>query len=171
MSPAYRGLGLLRRRRLADHAGDECRQPLADELADLEGKHLSRVHLPIDKLDDPLQLGRNPVGDEDHPDAARLQVLLGGLPGCFWVRAVAEERAKLLVRITTGRLAGGFELGADRFRRPVDDRVGGVVEHLPDDLAANPRVRAALDFDERWHRVLIEEEMIERPASRSSLLT
>jgi hypothetical protein len=47
----------------------------------------------------------------------------------------------------------------------MQDRVGGIVEHLTDDLATDPRVRAPLDLDERRHAILIEEQVIERPPS------
>jgi hypothetical protein len=58
-------------------------------------------------------------------------------------------------------LAAGLERCAQSIETPVDNRVRGVVEHLPDNLASDPRVGAALDLDQRWHAVLIDEEMVD----------
>jgi hypothetical protein len=49
--------------------------------------------------------------------------------------------------------------------RPVNDAIRGVVQHLPDDLPTDACVRAALDLDERRHGVLVEEQVVDRPAA------
>jgi hypothetical protein len=42
--------------------------------------------------------------------------------------------------------------------------VGGVIEELAHDLSPRPRIATPLDLDERGNAVLVQEEMIERPA-------
>ena len=54
---------------------------------------------------------------------------------------------------------------AELLERPVHDAVGGVVQHLPDHLPSDPGVGAALDLDERRHRVLVEEQVVDGPAA------
>ena len=54
---------------------------------------------------------------------------------------------------------------AELLERPVHHAVGGVVEHLPDDLPSDPAVGAALDLDERRHGVLVEEQVVDGPAA------
>jgi hypothetical protein len=48
--------------------------------------------------------------------------------------------------------------------------MGGIVEHLPDDLAADAQVTAALDLDQGWNRILVDEEVIERKLVSAALL-
>src|SRR6185437_8304612 len=66
-------------------------------------------------------------------------------------------------------LASTLEYSPQFFDRPVHDRVRRVVEHLADDLTADPSVRASLHLDERRHGVLIQEEMINRPTPTAIL--
>ena len=63
-----------------------------------------------------------------------------------------------------------FERCPEALDRPVHDRVRGVVEHLADDLAPDARVATSLDLDQRRHRVLVEEQVIDRPAASAVLL-
>ena len=55
-------------------------------------------------------------------------------------------------------------------RGPVHDAVRGVIEHLADHLAPDPRVIASLDLDQDGHRLLVDEEVIKRPAAAASFL-
>jgi hypothetical protein len=46
----------------------------------------------------------------------------------------------------------------------VHDGVGGVGQHLLDDLATQPGISAALDLDRRRHTVLTYDHVVNRPA-------
>ena len=50
--------------------------------------------------------------------------------------------------------------------RPLHDGVADVVEDLRDDLSPDAGVRRSLDFDERWGRVLVEEQVIDPADTR-----
>jgi len=65
---------------LADNSWDEGSEPLPEILVDLNSKHLSRVHLSVEKLYNPPEFRRNLAGDKDHPYATCLQVGLDLCP-------------------------------------------------------------------------------------------
>src|SRR5262249_23100513 len=93
--------------------------------------------------------------------------LEGGLhppPEARPVAAPPQERLDLPRRVHAPLAAGLLEPGPDGLDRPVRHRVGGVVEHLADDLAADAGVAAPLDLDQRGDGVLVEEQVVEGPA-------
>ena len=53
--------------------------------------------------------------------------------------------------------------------RPIHHCIRRVVEHLAHDLAADTSIAAAFDFDKRGDGILIQEQMIDRPARPTSL--
>jgi uncharacterized membrane protein len=63
-----------------------------------------------------------------------------------------------------------FATGPQGVERPVDDRVGSVVEHLADHLAPDAGVGAAFDLHDGRDRVLVEEEVVHRPPPGAPLL-
>ena len=50
--------------------------------------------------------------------------------------------------------------GREAFDRPVTHAVGGVVEHLADDLPSNPGIGTALYLYNRGYAVLINEQVV-----------
>ena len=52
----------------------------------------------------------------------------------------------------------------------MDNGIGGVIEHLGNDFAPCSRVAGSLDLDECRYRVLINQQMVDRPESRPSLM-
>src|SRR5262249_49081008 len=63
-----------------------------------------------------------------------------------------------------------LKAGTDGLDGPVDDRVGSVVEHLADDLAANAGVAAAFDLDQGRNGILVEKQVVQRPPVPSFVL-
>jgi len=63
-----------------------------------------------------------------------------------------------------------FEPGTQSLQRPVDHRVGGVVEHLTDYFAPDAGIGAAFYLHDGWDRILVEEQMIHSLSSGASLL-
>jgi hypothetical protein len=83
----------------------------------------------------------------------------------FFVGPVSEEFSEHVLGLETigaARLLKGTLQALDW---PIRNGVSGVVEHLSDDFPSNPRIRAALDFDEHRDSILIEEEVINPPSA------
>ena len=132
---------------------------------DLDRVHLGRVHLLIEELGDPPQLVGHHVGDEDHPDPAGAQVVTDA--GEELINAetwIPRELRDLLPRLTAEPALGGLERRTQVDDRPVPDPVGGVVEHLPDYLTADARVRGPLHLDQGRDGVLVDEQMVHTPS-------
>jgi hypothetical protein len=91
-------------------------------------------------------------------------------PELLAVGLVARTLRDDQVRVVVIALALAREQLAQLVERPVHHAIGGVVQHLPDDLPADPCVGAALDLDECRHRVLVEEQMVDRPAAARVLV-
>ena len=102
--------------------------------------------------------------------AARVQPAVGlcTLPGC-WICIWAEKSGQFLIRVKITRTALRFELGIEMVHRPIHDGIRRVIEHLAHDLAADTRIAAAFDFDKRGDGILIQEQIIDSPASPSPL--
>lgn len=153
-----------RRGRVPHHLRDEgLHRALAGVLPDLYGQHLGRVHLLVQELDDPPQFGGDDVGHEDQPHSPGQEVRLHRLPEHPRVRTT-EELGQGGGRGPPAGLAPGLEPGLDAVGRPVEHGVGGVVEQLPDDLAADAGVGRPLDLDEGGDAILVEEQVVEGPA-------
>lgn len=101
---------------------------------------------------------------------AGLEVGLDPLPEVSGGGGAVEEGGELLVRVEALPLAALREPGLEGVRRPVEDGVRGVVEHLADDLPAGAGIAASLDFDQGGDAVLIQEEVVQGPAGASLLL-
>lgn len=155
---------------LAHDTGDEGLQVASGVLADLHGQHFGRVHLLVQELHDSPQLGWDGVRDEEEADLAGLEVGLDPLPEVSGGDGAVEEGGELLVRIEAFNLAALREPGLEGVRRPVEDGVGGVVEHLADDLSPGAGIAASLDFDQGGDAVLVQEEVVQGPAGAALLL-
>jgi hypothetical protein len=83
----------------------------------------------------------------------------------------AEEADEFRIGIVAVILAPALELGFDLFDGPVNDCIGGVVEHLTDDFTPDSGVGTSLDLDERGDGILVKEQVIERPVPRPFLFT
>jgi len=116
-------------------------------LPQLDGEHFGGVHLAVQELDDPAQLRGDDVGDEEEADPAGLEVGLHPRPEVVGRDSAPCERGDPLVRVEGFSFTALLVPAADHLHGPVEDRVGGVVEHLADDLAADARIAAALDLD------------------------
>ena len=139
-------------------------------LPDLDADDLRLGHLLVEELDDPAQLAADRVGDEDQPEPPQAQVRLHLRPPLVRVGLVAQGVAEGFVGLDAARRAARLEQRPKLIHRPVTGPVRGVLEQLPDHLAPDARVRAALDLDERRHRVLIDEQVVEAPAAAGALL-
>jgi hypothetical protein len=137
-------------------------------LPDFDGDHLGR-HLLVQGFDDAAKLAWYLVRDEDQPNPPRLQIGARLFPVRVNVCVGPQNRCDLGVCVAAFALEPRREPLAQLPHRPVDDRVRRVVDQLPDNLAPESRVRASLHLDERWHTVLIEEDVVDRPPSCSLL--
>lgn len=155
---------------LAHDAGDEGLQIASGVLPDLHGQHFGRVHLLVQELYDPPQLGWDGVRDEEEADLAGLEVGLDPLPEVSGGGGAVEEGGELLLRVEAFFLAALREPGLEGVRRPVEDGIRGVVEHLADDFPAGAGIAASLDFDQGGDAVLIQEEVVQGPAGAALLL-
>ena len=88
---ALGGLGV------SDHARDDrlVSRMVVDVLLDLDGQHLRLGHLAIEELDDPAQLGRDDVRDEDQPEPLEVEVRSDGRPEGVWVLDAQRVRQRL----------------------------------------------------------------------------
>src|SRR5262249_41879059 len=89
--------------------------------------------------------------------------MLVALPELLNATPRTQELPDLLLRFRPSLPAAFLKAGTDGLDGPVDDRVGGVVEHLADDLTTNAGVAAPLDLDQRRNRILVEEQVVQRP--------
>jgi hypothetical protein len=154
-------------RGLANHAWYQRLGAVGSEvLLDLDRDDFGGVHLSVEKLDDATRLAGDLVGDEHHAELPGAQVLTGARPELLDVGLVACYVGYDGVGVPGIALALAEEDFAQLLERPVDDAVGRIVQHLPYDLPADPRVGAAFDLDDRRDRVLVQEQVIDRPASR-----
>jgi len=125
--------------------------------------------MPVQELHDAAQLGGDPVGHEQQADAPGREIGADLLPEHVAVALSPDQPAEHNVRLGALRRTALGEACPQLVDGPVQDRIGRVVEHLPHHLAADARVGAALDLDQRRHAVLVEEEMVDRPAPARAL--
>jgi hypothetical protein len=156
---------------LADHARHQRPGAIGTQvLLDLDRDDLGGIHLPVQELDHATQLARDLVGDKHHPHLPRTQILLDMRPELLDVRLLGRKLRDDRVRVFPFALALARKQLAHLLKRPVHDAVGGVVEHLPDDRPADPGIGASLNLDERRHSILVEEQMVDRPAAACVLV-
>ena len=153
-----------------DDLGHQGPEGLTNELPDLNGNHLGRIHLLVEELDDPSQLVRNLVRDENHTNATGLEVRLDLAPEVRVVLPVAEETIELAGWVETLSVTPTLEYRASLLDGPPGHPIGGVIQHLPNNLTPEARIRAALDLHQGRHGITVEEEMVERPAATPSVL-
>src|SRR5437763_5674981 len=106
----------------------------------------------------------------EHPYSSRLEIGLNSLPECLRVAVDTQLCANLFVRIFLGRGATLLKVGPQLFDRPVNDRIGGVIEHLTDNFTAQASVALALNLDKRRNAILIHKEMVDRPSTGTAVL-
>lgn len=121
----------------------------------LDDQDLGRVHLLVQELHDPAELGRDGVGYEAQADLAGLEIGLHPLPEVTRRDVAAEELGKRSLWIETFSAGAFLEASPDRLLGPVEDGVGGVVEELAHDLPPYPGIAATLDLDESGDAVLV----------------
>src|SRR5262245_58336236 len=110
------------------------------ELAQFDAKNVRRIHLFVEELDNPHQLRRQHVGDEEHPNTSSAQVGLDRLPELLWLEPWSQ-RAQQLLQCPVLLRSATLERLAQQWDGPVLHRVGGIVKHLAEYLAADARVR------------------------------
>jgi hypothetical protein len=86
------------------------------------------------------------------------------LPVTLGVGVRAQDRGKLSVGVKILPLQPALKGGPQRVDRPVDDGVSRVFDQLPDDLPADAGVGPSLHLDQGGDSVLVEEQVIDRPA-------
>lgn len=74
---------------------------------------------------------------------------------------VVTEGPQDLERVLPEFGVRGLEGHAEAVDRPAPNTVGGIVEHLPDYLAADPRIGRSLHLHQSGDRVLIDEGVID----------
>ncbi|UEM03344.1 hypothetical protein JL101_025805 [Skermanella rosea] len=151
----------------SDDARDEGAHALRDELPDFECQHLGRIHLDVQEFHDALEFRMDLVGDEDHADTAGTEIGVGlppeGLRVGIGPEKAGEDAGGLFLRLLGS--AGPLELELQLVHRPIDDSIGGIVQHLGDHFPPAPGVGGALYLDQRRHGVLVDEQVVERPTS------
>lgn len=80
------------------------------------------------------------------------------------------QAAQLGTGVDAARGAARLKERTQLLHGPIAGAVGGVLEELADDLAPNSGVGAALDVDDGRDRVLIDEEVVEAPATSRACL-
>ena len=152
--------------RLAEHPwNDGLLGPgVVDVLLDLDAQNFRFAHLLVQELDDAPQFARDRVSHEHEAQPTGSQVGMHPAPEVVGT-AIAEGGAHLLLRIEVVPGATGLEALAHVLGRPRDHPVGGVVEHLRDDVAASARILSPLDLDQRRYAVGVHEQVVERPAA------
>lgn len=156
--------------RLTDDARNQGLHALSYEVLDLNTKDFRRIHLEVEKLNDPSQFRGDYVSDKQHTNLARLEVRFHGPPELFRILIVPQELLKAIIRCNVIVIALSREFGNELLDRPVDDGIRRVVEHLTDDFPPDAGIGASLDFDERRYGVMVEKQVVERPTSRTKFL-
>src|SRR4051794_20574729 len=78
---------------------------------------------------------------------------------------LTERRPHFVLGVTPVTDAARLEALTHLLGRPRHHPIGGVIEHLRDDVPPSPWILAALDLDERWNAFGVKEEMVKRPAA------
>ena len=99
-----------------------------------------------------------------------LQVGLHQLPELVVLDFVVSQVRYKFPRILAAGTAALLERSAETLDRQVRHGVRSVVQHLSDHFAADSRVAVSLDFNERRNRILVYEQVIERPPGAASFL-
>jgi hypothetical protein len=81
-----------------------------------------------------------------------------------------QKPAKHRRGITAALQARRLEHRAQPVKAPVSHRVGRIVEHLPNNLTAQARIRTALDLHHGRHTVLVHEQVIDRPPAQANII-
>src|SRR5204862_5546846 len=108
-----------------------------------------RVHLSVKKLNHSAELCRDFVGDEDEPDSSGAEIGLGSFPELVGVYILTKHRTNVVIGFHTVGRAPRFVRQSQLIWWPINHGVCSIVEHLPNDLTADARVRAALHLNQR----------------------
>jgi hypothetical protein len=142
----------------------------ADVLLDFDREYLGGAHLAIKELDDSAQLPWNLVSDEHEAELSRSEICLEAVPEAGRVGVCADVISQRVFWVKPIRRAALFKREPKTLDAPIDDGVRRVVQDLADHLAADAGVGAALDLDERWDGILVDEEVIDVPAAGAALV-
>jgi hypothetical protein len=134
-------------------------------LTQLDRENLGRPHLDVQELDHLAQFWRNAVGDEQHPNPPSQEIGFDLPPEGVEILVGAKLFEQDLGGAFSGRLAADGEALAQFVRRPVENGVGGIIKHLANHLPADSGVGPPFDLNECGDAVLIQEEVIQRPAT------
>jgi hypothetical protein len=102
------------------------------------------------------------IGHKDHADVATGEVVADPLPKLLGI-SIWKCLAQPLLTGAPLAVGGGLKRGSQFGKGPVAHGIGRVVEHLPDDLASDPRVRRLLDLHDHWDAVSIDKQMVDTP--------
>ena len=108
---------------------------------------------------------RNDVRHEQQAQALRREVRGDGRPEPVHIGVAirSQHGRELGFRIAASRFGVALERAAQLLRRPGLRGVRRVLQELSDGGAANLGVRAALHLRQRGHRILVDDQVIDRP--------
>ena len=104
------------------------------------------------------------------PNDAAAQIAFRPVPEILRISILAGDRLQHGCRVPADVSAGSLEQLCQRALPPVPGAVRGIVEHLPNDLMADPAIGAPPNLHQRGDRVLIDEQMIQAPARGAILV-
>ena len=135
---------------------------------DLDREYLRCVHLLVQELDDRSEARGDVIRHEDEAEPLRAQVCLHPRPVVVVVGVRHMSKRLSWIEWRVRGFAPRLELRPHPLWRPEREDVRRVVEHLPDDLAADPSVGGALDLHKRRDALAVEEDVVGEPAVRAS---
>ena len=108
---------------------------------------------------------RNDVRHEQQAQSLRREVRGDGRPESVHIGVAIrlQQGRELGFRIAASRFGVALERAAQLLRRPGLRGVRRVLQELSDGGAPNLRVRAALHLRQRRHRILVDDQVIDRP--------
>ena len=135
------------------------------EPLDLDREHLNVRHLRVEEGHDPGERVGDEVRHEQQTQTLRREVRGYGLPESvdIGLSIRLQQGRELGFRIAASRFDLALERAAQLLRGPGLGGVRRVLQELPDDGAANLRIRAALHLRQRRHRILVDDQVIDRP--------
>ena len=135
------------------------------EALDLDRKHLNARHLGVEERHYLRERVGNAVGHEEQPQALRREVRGYILPEAVHVRLSvgSQQGGKLVSRLAAPRFGLPLECVAQLLRRPGLRGMRRILEQLSDDRASYLGVRASLHLRQGRHRILIDDQVIDRP--------
>src|SRR5258708_6573247 len=129
----------------ADEAGHEALGCSAAAVAAyFDAVYLGVVHPGAQELDDRGQLVWDNVCDEYQPNDAAAQIAFRPVPQVLRITNLAAHLLQHGCRVPADASAGSLEQLCQRALPPVPGAVCSVVEHLPNDLTADPAIRCPL---------------------------